>query len=371
MQDGARKRATFSSSAPINQDTASAKVNQQSQLSSKQQLRRIRGETSSNTTSCCPPSMLQLVQLFLGILLFFYLPLAYYFISWDNQSNLDGLAQIQSKPSSCWLVLDIVNDYGAVGDNATDNTHAFRRSFQTIAEHRMKFENSLECKHQAVGGEVIIPKGNTFQTLPFNLTSNSILSVHGNIFAIQDVHRWPAVNALPSYGRCPDMRGKYRRHPFVNAIGQDNITIRGSGIIDGGGWYWYPFFKDFKGQNYTGRPHLMELNNCTNVEITGVTLKDSAFWTLHPVYCKNVHIHHMKLQAPICRLYACPNTDGIDVDSSENVMVEFNHIDVGDDHVTILAGKLPNKPNWFRTPPTKNVTVQHNTLGTGMGMAIG
>jgi hypothetical protein len=296
--------------------------------------------------------------------------------------NHQHKGQLDAIVNSCWLTLDIVKDFGAVGDNATDDTHAFRDAFQKIhenfnskacsAEQKQKAQNDPTNQwQQRVGGEVIIPHGKTFQTLPFNITSNSILTVHGNIVGIANVDIWPKVPALPSYGRCPDMKGKFRRHALIHAFQQENILIRGDGIIDGGGWYWYPFFKDMEGQKFVGRPHLMEINNCTNVEITGVTLKNSAFWTLHPVYCKNVHIHHMKIDAPSCRLYKCPNTDGIDIDSSENVLVEYNHINVGDDHVTVLAGKLKNRPNLYRTPPTRNVTVQHNILGTGMGLAIG
>lgn len=71
------------------------------------------------------------------------------------------------------------------------------------------------------------------------------------------------------------------------------------------------------------------------------------------------------------RNYKCANTDGIDIDSCENVLVEYNYIDVGDDHVTILAGKLRPNQQGVRSPPTRNVTVQHNDLKSGMGLSIG
>lgn len=153
--------------------------------------------------------------------------------------------------------------------------------------------------------------------------------------------------------------------PPAPPVKESNVTIQGNGTIDGNGWYWYPFFHNVSAAHHIGRPHLVELNNCTNVEITGVTLKDSAFWTLHPVYCKDVYIHHMRIVAPSCRMYKCANTDGIDVDSSEDVLIEHNYISVGDDHVTVIAGKRPGSPK------SRNVTVQHNELMSGMGLAIG
>jgi polygalacturonase len=278
----------------------------------------------------------------------------------------------QSRPPP-WITANIL-DYGAIGDNATDNTAAFRAAFDAI---RTAVERcgGAGAGGGGGGGEVIVPGPPSkyiFQTSPFNLTSNSILTVEGTVYGVPNQDKFPSWPALPSYGRCADMRGKFRRHPLVHAMNEVNVTIRGSGIVDGGGWYWYPFFQDFNLAHHIGRPHLMELNNCTDVEITGITLKDSAFWTLHPVYCKNVHIHHMSIVAPSCRNYKCANTDGIDIDSSENVLVEHNWIDVGDDHVTVLAGKLRNIPGEpVRSPPTRNVTVQHNRLGAGMGLSIG
>ena len=53
------------------------------------------------------------------------------------------------------------------------------------------------------------------------------------------------------------------------------------------------------------------------------------------------------------------NGDGIDVDSCQNVLIEHNFINCGDDHVTLLsgvgaAGKAWSKKNWVRLVPTGN-----------------
>jgi polygalacturonase len=115
----------------------------------------------------------------------------------------------------------------------------------------------------------------------------------------------------------------------------------------------------------------MELQNITGVEVTGVTLLNSAFWTFHPTYCKDVHIHHMKIQVP-WQSECCGsgfNGDGIDVDSCQNVLIEHNYINCGDDHVTILAGV--GKAGQDFGMPSKNITVADNRLGSGMGISIG
>ena len=125
----------------------------------------------------------------------------------------------------------------------------------------------------------------------------------------------------------------------------------------------------------SGRPNLIQLVNVARIEVTGVTLRDSPFWCLHPVYCTDVHIHHMRVRS---RMYA-PNSDGIDPDSSRNVMIEHNDVSCGDDHIAIKAGVCgASSPNdcldeRFTSGAyrTHNVTVRFNTFRIGMGISVG
>jgi len=247
-----------------------------------------------------------------------------------------------------------VEDYGAVGDNATDNTDAFRSALLAVAG----------------GGEVVVPASKIFQTAPVNLTSNVVLRVEGTMRAVEDKSKFPVVGILPHVGHDYETNGQSRFHPFVYAVGGSNITIKGKGIIDGAGAFWWG--KASRQENHgIGRPHLLELQNVSGVEVTGVTLLNSAFWTFHPVYCKDVHIHHMEIQIP-WQSECCGsgfNGDGIDVDSSQNVLIEHNFINCGDDHVTILSGV--GKAGQDFAMPSKNITVVDNKLGSGMGLSIG
>jgi polygalacturonase len=77
----------------------------------------------------------------------------------------------------------------------------------------------------------------------------------------------------------------------------------------------------------------------------------------------------MTISAPWCQDYGCANTDGIDVDSSSDVVIERNVIDCGDDHVTVISGA--GEPGRAFGMPSRNVTVRDNILGTGMGLSIG
>jgi polygalacturonase len=63
------------------------------------------------------------------------------------------------------------------------------------------------------------------------------------------------------------------------------------------------------------------------------------------------------------------NTDGMDIDSSVDVLVERNYVSCGDDHFTVLAGA--GASGRAVGMPSRNVTIRDNVLGTGMGMSIG
>lgn len=250
-----------------------------------------------------------------------------------------------------WTVVS-VTDFGAVGDNATDNTLAFRQALTAVNG----------------GGEVVVPAAGIFKTAPFNLSSsNTRLSVYGSIWGIENATLWPMVAGLPSYAS-PDAMPGPRHHPLVWAVNATNVTIAGTGEINGAGPYWWYCGNPPVHCYSITRPHILELHNITGAEVTGVTLRNSGFWTFRPVYSTNVHVHDMRIEAPWCNDGGM-NTDGIDVDSSQNVLIERNYISCGDDHVTVISGA--GEAGRAFGMPSRNVTVRNNTLGTGMGLSVG
>ena len=64
-------------------------------------------------------------------------------------------------------------------------------------------------------------------------------------------------------------------------------------------------------------------------------LTNSPFWTVHPVYSSGVWAHHLWILNPVS---GAPNTDGIDPDSTSNVLIEECYIRTGDDAIAIKSG---------------------------------
>ena len=98
-----------------------------------------------------------------------------------------------------------------------------------------------------------------------------------------------------------------------------NINIRGRGILDG---YAYPRFK-----GPTRYPVL--LDNCRDVTVEGIVIKDGWSWTFVPGGCEQVHIDNVKLLSA-----RVENGDGFDIVNSRNVTIMHCFVRSDDDCVT-------------------------------------
>jgi hypothetical protein len=74
--------------------------------------------------------------------------------------------------------------------------------------------------------------------------------------------------------------------------------------------------------------------NCKNVLIEGVSLENTAFWNIVPVYCEGVIIRGITVNS-----VGIARGDGIDIESSKNVLIEYSTLSSGDDCFTIKAGR--------------------------------
>ena len=143
-------------------------------------------------------------------------------------------------------------------------------------------------------------------------------------------------------GHAPDALGAA---PAVSGYGLDASEYASSSVLDGQGCEWWKA----KAHNNISicRPELLNFVNCTGVEVSNVVATDSAFWTTHFVYSTDVWIHNFSVKTswkqPKCAGpkpgYGGTNTDGIDVDSSKNVLIERVYIDTGDDAIALKSGE--------------------------------
>ncbi|KAE9608177.1 putative galacturan 1,4-alpha-galacturonidase [Lupinus albus] len=249
-----------------------------------------------------------------------------------------------------------LTDFGGVGDGVTLNTKAFERAISEISKLRDKG-----------GGQLNVPPG-LWLTAPFNLTSHItlFLAQDAAILGIQDEKYWPLMPPLPSYGYGREHLGP-RYSSLIHGQNLRDVVITGhNGTINGQGQTWWTKHLH-KLLNHTRGP-LVQLMWSSDIVISNITLRDSPFWTLHPYDCKNVTIKSVTILAPV---YKAPNTDGIDPDSCEDMLIEDCYISVGDDAIAIKSGW--DQYGIAYGKPSRNIVIRNLVVRSNVsaGISIG
>lgn len=202
------------------------------------------------------------------------------------------------------------------------------------------------CAEQG-GGVVHIPPG-TYLTGTIHLRSNITLWVEEGA-------------TIMGSTRQEDFAPESARWYTILAEGADNVELTGGGIVTGQGLNFVVEFKEEKNimvsWNVTGdclgdecRPRLVGFINCKNVHIWNVRLQEPAYWCLHLVNSDTISIHNVSIHGD----FNSPNTDGIDIESSNNTLITHCHIDTGDDAI------CPKTADG----PLCNLTVTHSWIRT-------
>lgn len=266
-----------------------------------------------------------------------------------------GRVPVRPIPNMRPVVFNLT-DFGGVGDGVTLNTEAFERAVSAISKFGKKG-----------GAQLNVPPGR-WLTAPFNLTSHITLFLAQDavILAIDDEKYWPLMPPLPSYGYGRERPGP-RYGSLIHGQNLKDVVITGhNGTINGQGQTWWTKHLH-KLLNYTRGP-LVQIMYSSDIVISNITLRDSPFWTLHPYDCKNVTIKNVTILAPV---YHAPNTDGIDPDSCEDMLIEDCYISVGDDAIAIKSGW--DQYGIAYAKPSKNIIIRNLVVRSNVsaGISIG
>ena len=112
------------------------------------------------------------------------------------------------------------------------------------------------------------------------------------------------------------------------------------------------------------RPRLINMSNCQNVRITGLTLANGASWNVHFIYSDGVLTDHCTFKSE-----GVWNGDGWDPDSSTNCTIFACDFYTGDDSVAIKSGKNPQGNAINR--PSEHIRVFDCRCTYGHGITIG
>jgi len=273
------------------------------------------------------------------------------------------------RPSFPGVTFDI-RDYGAVQCKWEDDEK--RKSTEAILK-------AIAACHKAGGGKVLIPRGD-WLTGAIHLKSNVNLHVaEGAVvhFSNDLADYLPVVHV-----RCEGVEA-YNYSPLIYAPHVENIAITGRGTLHGHGRWWWRWAKDNdrgdrveetkvpleerrygKGGGREGmRPTFIVPWKAKNILIEGITLTESPMWNVHPVYSENIIVRGITVHS-----LESPNGDGIVPDSCKNVLIEYNHLETGDDAVVIKSGL--NEDGLKINIASENIVVRNFTardVRTGSG----
>lgn len=212
-----------------------------------------------------------------------------------------------------------------------------------------------------------MPAG-VFLSSPFNLTTSAttlVLGGNATLRATPDAARWPLVLPLPSLGSCREFPAAYLRYSaFITIWNATGVRVTSNataphdlpGAIYGDGPVWWARRK----AGTLGRDPgaLLELMYASAVEVDGIALLMSPYYHLHPFASSFLHFHDLRISS----LHGGPETDGLDPDSSHDVLIERVVIETGDDAIAVKSGW--DAPGIAFAQPSYNIEVRDSTLST-------
>lgn len=237
-----------------------------------------------------------------------------------------------------------VTGYGAKGNGVTDDAKAIQRA--------------IDACSASGGGSVIIPSGKTFMAGPLHLKSNVDLHLQPNSVLLANPDE-----AVYTESAFRENRGEGMM--WISGKDIHNVSITGQGRIDGNGVAFMGRELDDSYElkpvtDFDPRPHVLTLVNASNIKINGVTIANSAYWTVHLVGCYDVAISDISLLNNL----KIRNGDGIDIDHSRKVRISNCFIESGDDCIC-----LKNRREFEEYGPCEDVVVT-NCIMTSRSCAV-
>lgn len=258
-------------------------------------------------------------------------------------------AGCQSQSSNAGQIAEhrwIISDHGAVGDGKTLNTKAIQATIDDCA--------------RSGGGTLVVPQG-VFVTGSLFLKQGVNLCVEkdGVLKGSQDTNDYPWIDT-----RIAGLEMKWPA-ALVNADSVTNLQLTGEGTIDGSGQRWWHDYwsaraaetNDTDPHFKVARPRLVHIIRSQKIVVRDLLLKDSAFWNLQLTYCDGVEVSHLKVREPV----KAASSDGVDVDSSRNVLITDCDIVCDDDGICLKSGRDADGLRVNR--PTENVEIRNCHVG--------
>ncbi len=244
-----------------------------------------------------------------------------------------------------------VREHGARGDGVTKDTAAIQAVIAACPP----------------GGTVLIPPG-TYSVDHLALKSDLTLEIATGAtlkFLPRGVGHYPSERiTLPG----PDGDITVDQFGLITAHRVKNLVLTGGGILHGNGESWWP-------HTTAPRPRILRFTDCTDVLVQGLTLDDPPAWNTHAVYVDRAIFSGLTFRK--VSTARGTNGDGLNPDSSRDVLIVGCTFGNQDDSIAIKAGRV-SAAQPRRQRSCENITIRDclfdGTLAPGshpLGFGIG
>ncbi|KAK9935308.1 hypothetical protein M0R45_022416 [Rubus argutus] len=219
--------------------------------------------------------------------------------------NIGILDELESFDIEEARVLVNVDSFGAIGDGVSDDTQAFVKAWD------------IACN--TTKAVFLVPQGRHY-----------------------------LVNATRFQGPCADSL-------VIQIEGTIGVLFQGHGVIDGSGSKWWASScKKNKTNPCRGAPTAFTIDRSSAIKVKGLTIKNSQQMHFVISQSDSVRVYAVQVSAP----GDSPNTDGIHITASTNVVLQDCKIGTGDDCISIVNA-------------TSNIKMKRIFCGPGHGVSIG
>lgn len=241
---------------------------------------------------------------------------------------------------------------------------------------------AIAAATRAGGGKVVIPKGRWYVKGPIHLQSKIELHLaQGSELLFSENPE----DYLPVVKTRWEGTELYSYSPLIYAANVHDVAITGEGTLDGnvGSIFksWHSQQEDdmqrLRKMGANGvdleervfaegthlRPAFVQFFHAERVLLEGYKIVNAPFWVNHLVYTNSATVRKLRVDSHF------PNNDGVDVESSQKVLIEHNWFRTGDDSVVVKSGRdLDGRSIGI---PSKNIVVRNNDMGGEDGIALG
>lgn len=263
-----------------------------------------------------------------------------------------------------------ISDYGA------------KRLDGTQFKNTKAIVKAIEAASTSGGGVVLIPKGQWLSG-PIHLKSNINLKLEKGAELLFSQER---DDYLPVVLQRYEGVEAYNYSPMIYAANVNNVAITGEGVLNAQAEHWWHWYEQHgppprvvaskeplasrnfgKGAGQEGmRPNFLVFWKSSNILVEGVSLIDTPMWNVHLSYCDKIIVRGIRIDST-----RAPNGDGIVIDSSSNALIEYNHLQTGDDAVVLKSGL--NEDGLAINKPTENIVIRNfeaKNVKTGSGGVV-